>query len=299
LHCVMDAIKSCTALIGNTAQFLEAIRSNMKDPKKMETNLNLAVKALTFAQQQMNQKVQAMSKAANHTSAKKSAEQAHRKLSKNNRQREKDQQLERNVLMTQNPQKTLDLSLKQTREAVASLGSKRALPEPTNSVDVDADEPRPLLPRKQANTTTDGSGEAQKKVISITRPANRKLYYAPQEVVDHCYNIDQDPSISRTDKKLFKEKMIETGCVPCQMSQLNKLIAKHGGPGKPKVKPSWNSKGAEEIMSIDELHTLYKEHQKRQGKVWQIENTKQALTTLWKKWQLFSCRFNTCLFYHK
>ena len=53
--------------------------------------------------------------------------------------------------------------------------------------------------------------------------------------------------------------MIELARIPISLTQLNRLISAHGGPGKPKAKCGWNNKGGEEIIPIEELYNEYKE----------------------------------------
>ena len=77
----LDALQSCSSLVGDTVSFLNVIGAGT-DTKSIASHLALAAKTLTFVQQTMDKKVKTMSKTVDHTNAKKSARQLHRKLTK-------------------------------------------------------------------------------------------------------------------------------------------------------------------------------------------------------------------------
>ena len=79
----------------------------------------------------------------------------------------------------------------------------------------------------------------------------------------------------RTFIALVKERMINDGRVPVRQAQLNVLI-KDMGDGK-SLPMFWNTRGAPEIMPLQELRDLYDIHTKRDGNGWTKEDTKNAL----------------------
>ena len=71
--------------------------------------------------------------------------------------------------------------------------------------------------------------------IDLPSPADGNLMYTPSECVTTIMNFMQgsnNTKPNRSDVRLFKEKIIATRLVPISISQLNYLLAKHGGPGK-------------------------------------------------------------------
>ena len=94
----IDCIKRCTYLVARTASFIESIKADANDPNKMLSHLSLAEKCLCFASKSADERLADMSKAANHTKAKKHAEQSHRKLSRKEMLEQKDRDLQLLVL---------------------------------------------------------------------------------------------------------------------------------------------------------------------------------------------------------
>ena len=71
--------------------------------------------------------------------------------------------------------------------------------------------------------------------IDLPSPADGNLMYTPSECVTTIMNFMQgsnNTKPNRSDVRRFKEKIIATRLVPISISQLNYLLAKHGGPGK-------------------------------------------------------------------
>jgi len=105
--------------------------------------------------------------------------------------------------------------------------------------------------------------------IKLPPPEDGRLIYTPAEAVANITKfINGKPAPSRTEVRAFKEKMIAEKIVPISISQLNYLVQTYGGPDKEPPK-SWNAKGAEELISIEDLAKRVDESQI----MWTIDNT--------------------------
>ena len=276
----LDVVRACAALLENQAKFLESIRGDINDPTKMNTNLNVLAKSSTFLMQTLNQQANAASKSLNNTGAKKQSKAIHRKLTKHTNYEMAEKQMERQVNMHNNPRKIFGNALKETEERVKSITSLKVKSSTIVELPAEAAATRKIddeiiQPRKRTKTTA-GKSEEEEEEIRLPRPENGRLMYKCLEAARVGLDIMNDNTTSRSYKKRAKEKMITSGRVPVQMSQLNELI-KQLKEGKP-IKEGWNRRGPEEIMKLDELVTTHATHrQQHKGRGWSEEDTKAAL----------------------
>ena len=78
--------------------------------------------------------------------------------------------------------------------------------------------------------------------IDLPSPADGNLMYTPSECVTTIMNFIQGSNNSkpnRSDVRRFKEKIIANRLIPISISQLNYLLAKHGGPGSEDPAPRY------------------------------------------------------------
>jgi len=282
----VDLLAQCSSHLKEQHTYMESMEPDLGDPIKMRRHIQQLMKSNYLLQQAIDSKTKSISQAANNTAGKKRAKAAHAKVTKQKKQEERDAMMQRSVLMKgANSFKVFTESMKQLKSGTASNVSKSVIAEQplkeaaASSVGDVTVRKRIKLTGKSDNTVDDGAKEKSVPEPSIPRPENGRLMYKPQEAANIGYNLMNDNSFNRAEKKAFKEKMISSGRVPIQYTALNNLIKNHGGPGKPHAKDTWDAKGREEIMPIEDLVAARKAKiEGYTGTGWCQDDTAKVLT---------------------
>lgn len=110
LNASADGVEALFALVDNVRQCLSSVANGGN------ASLSLPIDTLQFIASAGRQQLSDIRAAMNNTSAKRQAALAHSKLSKVERQRINDQQLQRQVLATTNPRKMLQMAIANTKQ---------------------------------------------------------------------------------------------------------------------------------------------------------------------------------------
>ena len=271
----VDLIRLVLSLIEDTSQYLGSI----EDPR-----IKLAQETLKLSVEEIQKHSNIISSSVNNTKEKKSAKQAHSKLTKDAKRQEADRKLMARRLMKDNPRAALQASMKHVKEtlSLASSNSASSGNQATSAASIEL--ASTMQPRKKSKTSEDSTKEFN---IRLPRPLNGRPTYTPQEAAYHLHTAERDvenltgttnKNTHRSFLRRYKDKMIEEKLVPVQISALNELAKKYGAPDQPTAPLYWDTKGRPEIMDFKEFLEAFKSQQaSRVAQGWGIADTKAVL----------------------
>jgi len=119
--------------------------------------------------------------------------------------------------------------------------------------------------------------------IRLPRPGAGNLVYSVAEAVSVVKNLVKSNSIHppRLFLAMVKEKLINEKRIPVQRCQFN-CILKAADDGAP-TPICWNTRGRPDIISLEDLKSQFDDHAKRDGKGWDVSNTREAIFDAMKK----------------
>ena len=270
LLCFIDGAETAFALADDVIQYLSSIG-----------NLGLAVEALRLVTTTGTHQLNAIRKEVDYTKAKQNATQSHKKLTKVDRQRFGEEQLQRRVLAPANPRKMLQLAISSTKKKLSSCHeSSAAVPESGSGITAPRAKQRKL---SSATTKVFTIQERKQRIydsVRLPRPRGGNLVYSVAETVEVIHVLVRQNNKNKTHPArcylaAVKQKMINEVRVPAKRSQLNQLL-KDDGEGK-SLPTFWDCRGRPDYMSLGDLRIEFDEHAKRDGNCWTHEQTENAL----------------------
>ena len=284
----LDALGSIQSLLQSTLEAQQSVSSDSN-----EGGLNeLTCKSLQLAIDSLKEETAIIASSCANTSAKKQADVAHSKTTKDDRRVAKSKAaMQKKLNACKTPIEKLSLAIKSWSLKKADQDERRAAKSRKSTVVTDAStrtgtsSSSAATAATAATTGASASGEVSARSTSIvvghyTFPALQtgEVMYSPLQSVN-ILNSQVDQYIGQAGIEHLanvKKAMIDNNLVPIKISQLNKLLKCHNDGSKP-AKLHWNDSGPPEIMAMSDLKAQFLEHQERMGKSWELKDTKDAL----------------------
>ncbi len=195
IYSSVDKIRTLLSLIVDTSQYLE---TTFQDPR-----IKLALEALEFSVQELRKQSAAISSSVNNTKEKKSAKQAHAKLSKEAMRQEANRKMMAKRLMKENPRAALQASMKLVKETLSLAVSNSASNSNQAKSAAGNELALTIQPRKKSKTSEDSTNKFN---IRLPRPLNGQPVYTPRSSSHHYYTASQDlEHLTGTTNKLVLE----------------------------------------------------------------------------------------------
>jgi len=273
----IDCIEALFNLVDDVRLFLESGNAS---------SASIAIDALRYVSSAGNIRLGQIRKATDFTKSKAMAAQAHKKLTKAERQRTSDQQLQRRTLATTNPRRMLQMAISNTK---IKLQSSCRQDDPGLESEVTA----PRAKRSRLTSTeldTIFTSKERRQIICndirLPRPLGGNIVYSAAEAVNVVNTLlrqnsaSDHPHPTRTLLVLIKEKMVKERRIPVQICRFNRIIKAAANGDSPQV--YWNSRGRPDILPLEKLRETFDEYSKREGVAWTRDQTKDALTNALK-----------------
>ena len=210
----IDRIESLFGLTEDLRLFLDA----MSNSNASHGSLRPAINALEFISSAGKDQIVRLRSATNNTSAKKQAAQAHSKLTKIERWKVSNDQMQRRAFASLNPKKLLQIAIKNVKQQLEAS-------QKSTSVSPDLPNEETVAPRsKRQQLSPPGvevlSKEAKRdkiyRDIRLPRPSNGNLIYSVAETISIVNALEKSNTKHppRLYLALIKEKMISEKRVP-------------------------------------------------------------------------------------
>lgn len=264
----LDNMLAVVDLLENIKSFTEATSTaTATDPNN--TN-NLVIEAIDFSANAIKEHIAIASTTLNNTKEKRSAGQAHTKLTKKDRYIAEHAKLELERAMKDNPTEALVAAIKSAKTSI-----EKGQPNEESA------EKMPVRPSKKQKG--ENQQESKDVEVLVPPPANNAMIYQTYEAAQNLKQMEanierlsgtSNKNEQRRFKRRYKDEMISKGYVPLKKSALNDFAAAYAQKDSPAPPPFWNMKGRREYMSIEDLRFKVME---KSGDEWTRVDTEEAI----------------------
>ena len=212
--------------------------------------LPLANEALKYVSSAGGSQLNKIRSVINNTKSKRMATQAHKKLTKDDRQRASHQQLQRRTLATINPRRMLQIAIANTKQKLEICRRRDVAEiEPDVEPDVEIAAPRAKKSRLTSNELEIFTSEERRQIIyndiRLPRTVGGNVVYSATEAVNVVNALIrqnsklEQPHPERTLLVLIKEKMINEKRIPVKICRFNRILKMTADGDSPQL--HWNS----------------------------------------------------------